>query len=207
MSTTFEVYPADTYIPSFSELLSHTEMALECYLKSIHINKSIRMNAELHLINGHDKKTVQPEDKVVWDETAYAWFFVKDVPGGTDAYYCRHTDLDIGFLKEELAMNDNFRKHSKIIHDNLRVGYHWVFRRSAGQPAIITLSYGFLAAALAKLTNGVIYTDDGAWDYEKFPAGPDDFMSWYFRPEHSANQDDADFTERCIRSIRKMLAD
>lgn len=32
-------------------------------------------------------------------------------------------------------------------------------------------------------------------------------MSWYFRPEHTANQDDIEFTENCIRSIREMPGD
>jgi len=31
------------------------------------------------------------------------------------------------------------------------------------------MSYGFIACALAKLTNGVVYSDDSAWDYDKLP--------------------------------------
>ena len=38
-----------------------------------------------------------------------------------------------------------------------------------GQPAIVSLYYGYLAIAIAVLTDGIIYSDDGAWDYSRLP--------------------------------------
>jgi len=34
------------------------------------------------------------------------------------------------------------------------------------------LAYGLIAASLAEITGGFVYSDDGAWDYSYFPALP-----------------------------------
>jgi hypothetical protein len=39
-----------------------------------------------------------------------------------------------------------------------------------------------LAAALAKLTDGFLYSGDGAWDYDIFPARSEEFMVCYLTP-------------------------
>lgn len=136
---------------------------------------------------------------------AYAWFYIKNIVGGIDAYFYTHTNTDIQFLKEELTANENFQIHKNVITNNIKVGYRWAFRRSAGQPAIIALTYGLLAATLAKLTKGVIYTDDGAWDYKKFPADPNEFIIWYFRTKYATNECDIELAENGVNSIKKEL--
>lgn len=205
MSTTFEVYPGNEYIPLFSELLYDAEKEVNGYLRGIDVHKNIKLNAELQTIAGHIKTPVQSTSRLKWEDSFYAWFYIKGIPGGTDAYFYRHDELYIDFLSEELSHNPNFKKYGQIVNNTIKLGYHWTFRRSAGQPAMIALCYGFLAAALAKLTGGVLHTDDGAWDYEKFPADPDEFIKWYFRPEYAARQEDADFAGRCIASIKSMV--
>ncbi|WFR56233.1 hypothetical protein QA584_21845 [Anaerocolumna sp. AGMB13025] len=59
------------------------------------------------------------------------------------------------------------------------------------------LCYGFLAATLARLTTGVVYSDDGAWDYNKFPAEPLDFMRLYFRLDYINEYSDIDTLLGC----------
>lgn len=207
MSTTFEVYPGNKDIPSFSELLSNTEKEVNEYLKSINVTPNIKLGVEIQSIKDHIKIPFQLTDKMIWEDSMYAWFYICDIPGGTDAYLYQHNNLDIEFLREELATNPNFRKYQSIIVNNIKLGYSWSFRRSAGQPAIITLCYGFLAATLAKLTKGIIYSDDGAWDYKKFPADPNDFIQWYFRLEYIEEHSDIDinFVKESLLSIRKTL--
>lgn len=208
MSTTFDVYPGSNDIPSFLELLCNTEYAVHNYLKSIGIDKSIKIGVEIKTNNEHIRKSFQLTDKMIWADSMYAWFFICDIPGGTDAYFYQYNSLDYEFLREELGDNTNFQKYHEVIENNIKLGYKWSFRRSVGQPAIVTLCYGFLAAALAKLTKGVLYTDDGAWDYKKFPADPDDFMRWYFRLEYVDRDSDIDinFIKESVSSIRKILS-
>lgn len=207
MGTTFEVYPGNKEIPSFLELLDNAEIVINNYLKSIDIKKNIKLGVEIQSIKNHNKKPFELTDKVIWDDSMYAWFYVCGIPGGTDAYFYRHNDLDIEFLKEELDNNSNFKIYQCILNNNIKLGYKWVFRRSAGQPAIITLCYGFLAATLASLTKGVVYSDDGAWDYKKFPAAPDDFMKWYFKLNYINEHSDIDinFVKESLSSIHETL--
>lgn len=207
MSTTFEVFPGSGDIPSFLELIENTEKELHQYLKSININKTIKLGVELLSNTDHCKKPFRLSDKMIWDDSVYAWFFAYHIPGGSDAYFYRHDDLEVKFLKEELEENPNFHRHRSCIAGNIHLGYRWVFRRSAGQHAVITLCYGFLAATLARMTKGVIYSDDGAWDYNKFPADPDDFIQWYFRLDTVDEESnvDIDFVKESLLSIRKTL--
>jgi hypothetical protein len=137
----------------------------------------------------------------VQDENGYAWFFVDGIPGGTDCYFYKNIPIDIEDRKEELKSNINAQRYKKKIMKNLEIGYRWIFRRNAGQPAIIALSYGMIAASLASLTDGIIFTDDGAWDYSLFSALPDDFLKWYFKPDLAQKSEGRDFAERCIEHI------
>lgn len=54
--------------------------------------------------------------------------------------------------------------------------------RSAGQPILASLATGFVAAALAELSEGVIYSDDGAWDPSLFPCLPSTFLASFMNP-------------------------
>jgi len=80
-------------------------------------------------------------------------------------------------------------------------GFYWAFRRSIGQPAIINLSYGLIAAAFTELTNGLIFSDDGAWDYAIFPTSADRFLQSYFNPLYSAPKY-ASWARECIAILK-----
>ncbi len=56
-----------------------------------------------------------------------------------------------------------------------------------GQPAIVSLYYGYLAIALAALTDGIIYSDDGAWDWSRLPMGGKAFETEYLDIENIQN--------------------
>jgi hypothetical protein len=82
------------------------------------------------------------------------------------------------------------------------MGHYWEFRRSAGQPGIVSVGYGFLAAALQSMTHGFIASFDGAWDEQRFPATADDFLSWYFRPEKAIDPEIKVWAERTLGWLR-----
>jgi hypothetical protein len=71
-------------------------------------------------------------DRKVFDRDSYLFIRIDGVPGGTDGYFRRR----------------------ELVRRCRSVGHTWWFRRSAGQPAIINLAYGFVAAALGELTDG-----------------------------------------------------
>lgn len=45
-------------------------------------------------------------------------------------------------------------------------------------------NYGYLAIAIAILTGGIIYSDDGAWDYSMLPIEGEDFKTEYLNLEN-----------------------
>jgi hypothetical protein len=199
------VYPGNGHVPSFNGVLQLADSQINKYLLSIGIETQVNNSVNVQSIDGNSKANPHPADKILWDENHYAWFFVNGIPGGTDVYYHRNSVLEFEIWEEEMQSNFNIQKMKETIRKNLTLGYHWRFRRSAGQPAIIALSYGMLAASVAKLTNGFIYSDDNAWDYSMFPATPDDFFEWYFNPEMTSDEDIKEFTKRCIVSLRDEL--
>lgn len=48
------------------------------------------------------------------------------------------------------------------IKANIELGYSWSVKRTMRQPYIISIYYGFLAITIAMLTDGIIYSSDGA---------------------------------------------
>ena len=80
-------------------------------------------------------------------------------------------------------------------------GFYWTFRRSAGQPAIVNLAYGLIAAAFAELVKGFIFSDDGAWDYGIFPTTADYFLQNYFNLQY-LKAEDADWAKECINILK-----
>jgi hypothetical protein len=103
--------------------------------------------------------------------------------GGCDVEYSEDRDTIEVFrneIKFTKTLPDEFVDHC------LDLGRYWAFRRSAGNPCVITLMYGYLAAALAELTAGFIYSDDGAWHRDALPMRADSFYASYFRPGEAA---------------------
>lgn len=201
MSTTFEVLPGKPNIPDFSEILALSNKNINAYLSNIGIHNKLSIAVNLQKIITHELIDFETRDKFLQNESNYAWFYFPDVAGGIACYYYRNLPIYVDIWREELTTNINEKKYKDIIMKNMNLGYRWIFRRSAGQPAIAVLLYGILAASLAHLTDGIIFSDDGAWDYSKFPALADEFMSWYFRPEFATKEEDRSFSEQCISEI------
>lgn len=201
MSTTFDIFPTITDIPTFEQLLDMSNQKLKEYLYSMNINEQVKISVQLHKKDESKIYDSILKEKTIWDDDLYAWFYIKGIPGGTDAYFDNNDELQKAIWDKEILTNKKVQFSKSKIEKSLEVGYRWNFRRSAGQPGIIVLSYGLLVASLSKLTDGLVYTDDGAWDYSLFPTTADDFWKWYFKPELCTNQDDKVWAEECITSV------
>lgn len=201
MSTEFEVYPGESKIPTFNEVLQLSNSYLKEFLNSIGVYTDVTIFVEMRACRAHEVVGIDLNDGAVWDENQHAWFKVMNEVGGCDSYYNQFDELSQEIWKEELQTNEKVKEFESIINSSLNLGYYWSFRRSAGQPCIINLAYGLIAASFAKLTSGYIYTDDGAWEYTKFPAMADDFLQWYFRPNLTSYDNDRKWAEECIADI------
>lgn len=203
MSTTIEVLPGSAVLPTCAALLDLTWRRLEERLGS----RAQRLHLIGELLDGEgkaDRRRLAPDFRLRWEEDFYAWFSVRGVPGGTDAYFDLLDDEDRSYWLEVVSGRN--AALAERIRRGVEIGHRWWFRRSAGQRGTTNLVYGYLAAALAELTDGVVFSDDSAWDYERFPALPTDFYTWYFDPQMAIDPEYGEWAARCLAGMEEDLS-
>jgi hypothetical protein len=205
VSTTFEVYPQSPIIPSFAELICLAGQRLIEQLHRRDISASPTLSVILIDGRTEDLLPLDLKSPLIWDEKDYAWFYVPGVAGGTDAYCETIDDLGKECWARNLENHAPTRAQRSLVNACITNGRYWYFRRSAGQPGIINFAYGILAAALAELTDGFVYSEDSAWDYARFPATADEFYRWYFIPSMALKTDNAEWARRCLEAISMEL--
>ncbi|MFD0959679.1 hypothetical protein [Paenibacillus chungangensis] len=193
MSTTFEVYPVTSNVPTIVNVLEAANRKLQHFLSPFALKEMpiiyVRMGEEI--LSQHDKN----DKGMAWGEGG-AWFYVDPGSGGgTDAHYEIVDAATIEIWEEYSEYGVAYLE----VKRSLSVGHYWVFRRSAGQPAIINLVYGILASALAELTEGYIHSDDGAWSGK--PVRSDAFDRHYFIPGAASTCSNAVWYEQCLQGI------
>jgi hypothetical protein len=204
MSTTFEVYPRHSRIPTFSQLLTVANQALGSRLADI--GAAARLSVEMRKSNGDELLPLDLDSPMSWNsDESYAWFFIPTVAGGTDVYFDQLDDVTLDVWSDYLQ-TERIRAMSVTVLQCLETGHYWTFRRSAGQPGIINLSYGLLAGSLAQLTDGLVFSDDSAWAFDLLPMSGDEFLKRYFVPGGTENSDAEDWTSRCLGWIPNELS-
>ena len=206
MSTTFEVYPRTRAVPTFGAIIDRSTAELHRFLDSIGIRSRPRIHLRLQARKEHAHLRFSLDDPAKWGEETYAWFMVGSVPGGTDAYFDDDANKIRQYWEGELA-HSSCKRLESVIRECVATGHRWWFRRSAGQPAVISLAYGLIAGSLAAITNGLVYSMDSAWDHEQLPALPQQFLSWYFRPERTEKAAFRTWSSRCLSDLRQELGE
>ena len=211
MSTTIDIMPVETTEITFGQVISLSEKHINSFLKSVGIEQKIELAVNIHDNNEKYKFDIELSDKFEWKDNEYAWFTIKGIAGGTDAYCEKIYDPQID-PENPWWQLDEFRENNKKIKNIVeklekakKLDRMWYFRRSAGQPGIINISYGLISASVAELTSGFLSSTDGAWNFDQFPTESDDFLSFYFRPKKAKSKDDAEWAKRCIDGIEEEL--
>ncbi|WP_027483496.1 hypothetical protein [Deinococcus pimensis] len=209
MATTFEVYPGSAVAPSFEAVRALGEEKLHAFLHDHDLPARPRVTVERY----RSRISVSGDEPVEFDVHApflvphdeYAWFTVQGESGGTDASTHKvlmltkqDSDLGLPFPAEHLL-------DGRVLDAARTVGSCWSFRRSAGQPALVNLLYGTLASALAELTLGVVYSDDGAWDHQAFPARPEDFDRVYLCADAALTSEARAWSELNLSLLREPM--
>jgi hypothetical protein len=207
MSTTFKIIP--TKIDSnltFQNVLALAKQTLQNQLNKLSINLSVNISANIHDNKEAFVNDIIPYTKFVWADNEYAWFTVDNSNGGIDGY-CEMIAENLSdwetYLEDTL---DNAIVTPQLKQQILDCEYQWYFRRSAGQSPIMNLAFGHLTASVAKLTDGYIYTYDGAWNDNIFPATAEQLLEVYFYPDKAKDAADYDWTTRCIDGLHAEFA-
>ena len=165
MSMSFEVFPTKQGIPVCDDIIDYSAILFNEFLQQEKIACDIEITAsELSV----DNQVRTKASHLVSTQNNYTVFEVNK-EGGAYVFYHNKTKLDKDFWNDELKENRNAQRLKEKIEANLKLGYSWSVKRTMGQPAVVSLYYGYLAIAIAVLTDGIIYSDDGAWDYAYLP--------------------------------------
>lgn len=125
--------------------------------------------------------------------------------GKVDVFYNELTDLDKEFWDEEIQENKHAQSLQEKIDANLNIGYSWSVKRTMGQPSIVSLYYGYLAIAIAILTDGIIYSDDGAWDYSSLPMEGNAFKEEYLHMDKISDVTVKENVKKWLAELKKLF--
>lgn len=198
MSMSFDIFPTNTYIPKYEELKNLSQEMLKDYFakENIDIDIFLEFNTK-DIVSGKNINC----DSLITNEKEYSSFSINGI-GESLIFYRKITDIDKEFWKEEIELNHKANELKEKIERNIKLGYMWNVKRTMNQPAIINIYYGFLAIAIAILTNGILYSDDGAWDYHSFPIGAEQFRMEYLNLYNLQDKNIKEYIKKCLYSLK-----
>ncbi|CAG7659143.1 hypothetical protein ACFQI7_37485 [Paenibacillus allorhizosphaerae] len=204
MSTSFDVYITSDKLPSYEALIDRANKILESKLHSIGIKRSF--NFDISMRNKEGLIQFELSEPIEISDDNYLWVTVNDIDGGFCIYQHRNDQIYKDLWNDEFNRVQS-RKFEDAIRTSLEKEFHWSVVRYMGTDPFYNLAYGFFASAFAELTNGIIFSDDNAWEYSKFPCLPDEFNKFYFNPDSTFEKDHQEWALRNIEHIIKELVE
>lgn len=198
MSISFEIFPITKKIPKCEEVNEYSINLFNGFIQNENIVYDIK--CEVTEVSFDSKKCEKPVF-LTSNEGKYTIFNINE-EGEIYVFYDKIEKIDEEFWNEEIKINENARFMEKKIWDSLKTGYSWRVKRTMGQPAVVNLYYGYLAIAIAVLTEGILYSDDGAWDYECFPIEGKSFEKEYLNLDKLNNITLKRSIESCLFSLK-----
>lgn len=180
MSVSFEIFPTKKKALNCNEIIRYSVQLFSEFLKEKNISQGINIIAKE--VTDDNEVYINPDFLVL--EESYHTVFNLNEEGEVYVFYHELTELDKDFWDKEMQENKNAQFMKEKIDANRKMGYSWSVKRTIGQPAIVSLYYGYLAIAIAILTDGIIYSDDGAWDYSRLPIEGKVFKTEYLNVEN-----------------------
>jgi hypothetical protein len=205
MSVTFSVFPLKKEIPTFREVVELSTKKLNNFLKDYEAELDAKIELRLKDKENDADQILDLNSLAKWDDDFYVWFSVSSFVGGSDSYYWELSDEDKLDNLDDILQGCKSEDRKILAINCLENKLEWNFRRSAGQPAIVSALYGFVASAFTELTDGIIYSSDGGWDYQIFPATAEEFDAVYLRPEKAISEDIRQWSQSYIESLIGLL--
>jgi len=201
MSTSLSILPLkiDSKL-TFGNVVSIAEQTVNDFLLSYQFNVKVKISVNLH---DNDESHVEPitvDEKFTWKENQYSWFMLDKSKNGIEGYcnvLAETLEYWPNYVEETCGKLVTPAQVAKIKGFNTK----WYIKRTAGQSPLMNIAYGHLAAAVAKLTDGIIYSQAG-WDPAIFPIHADEFIALYFRPEKTNHEASRKWAEKNLNKLR-----
>lgn len=202
MSTTIDIFPVATLDITFDQVLELSQKNIDAFLKSIGINKDVVLEVNLYRNQG-EKIDFKLSDKFIWNDECdeYVLFTIKGILAIAEVYIetiYQDGCPDPWWQLEEIIKTDKDIKDLDIKVDQIKKrNKKWYVRCQWSNPTIMYVSYGLIGAAIAELTSGILYSYDGAWEIDAFPADSKEFLDFYYRKEKAKS---SEYYERALHS-------
>ena len=196
MSMSFEIFPTTKKKPKCDEIIKYSVQLFSEFLKKKKI--SLGIDITTREVTADNEVYINPISLVLKEN--YHTVFNLNEEGEAYVFYHELSDLDKDFWNEEIQENKNAQSMKEKIDANLEIGYSWSVKRTMGQPAIVSLYYGYLAIAI--LTDGIIYSDDGAWDYSRLPIEGKIFKTEYLNIKYISDVMVKDNVEKWLGKLK-----
>lgn len=196
MSTVIEVYPSSPHLPTFKELADAVQAVLVEHRSAPYLAKIIGEVSDVEL-RPHIERVMEMPGGKRWarfdEETEtldfrgddYGWLSFPVIEYAFGFYF----DDDVNEFQDvphAAVIADYADRAAKIgtlagfpFENAAHVEHCWFLRMQAAQPLQTRLLAGYVTVALARLTEGFIFSDDGGIDYDRAPADPATFLTWY----------------------------
>lgn len=204
MSMSFEVFPTKKKKPNCNEIIKYSVGLFSEFLKKEKILREINITTREIITSREvisDNEINTNPISLVLEENHHTVFSLNE-EGEVYVFYHKLTDLDKVFWDDEIQVKKITQSMQEKINENLKIGYSWIVKRTMGQPAIVSLYYGYLAIAIAILTDGIIYSDDGAWDYSILPIEANIFKGEYLNLKQVSDTMVKDNVERWLSKLK-----
>ena len=175
MSASFEILPTEKSRIDCKTLIDESIEKFQRFLRHNGIKKDISVTAYEFW---PDSEEIHNPEYITIDEERHTTLRVNDI-GEIYIFYHKVSDLDAECWNEDLLSNENAKLHEREIRQYLSTGYFWEVKKTMSQPPLVCLYYGFVSMVIAYHSKGLVYSDDGAWDYSSMPMGCSEFELSY----------------------------
>jgi hypothetical protein len=201
MATSVTVFPRTRHLPTFEEVRALAQRQLHAFLANFDLPPRPEFSVELH----HPNRVVtapSSDSPATWPDDTLAWFSLTDTPGGTDVHYRDDPASIRDSLECEISSNPRFAQRAALVRACADTGRSWTCCRYGGAVALTNVSYGIIAASFATLTDGLLHSDDHAWNPDLFPATPAEFLSFWYNPARATLPSDLTWSTKVLAAIR-----
>lgn len=195
MSICLEIIPSLPVIPTAGELTNEIEKLIKL-LESDNDCKYIWERDEIesfdvlieYLKEESGTITERHSDSSLplsMDDCDYGWISMGNYSAGFDFYFREPLgDRDnflLKYMDEEISASPNANELREYfsLEAASKLKQYWMLRGSVGRSRATWLLAGITATALARMTQGIVFSDDGGGDYSRLPSDPDSFIKWF----------------------------